>query len=52
MAVGKAVSDKEALVVLLTGTILCFIFFEVLKSDEWRSITLLVCKLSSTGKTD
>jgi hypothetical protein len=22
------------------------------KSDEWRSITLLVCKLFSTGKTD
>ena len=31
MAVGNAVSGEEALVVLLTGTILGFIFFEVLK---------------------
>jgi hypothetical protein len=52
LAVGNTVSGEEALLVLLAGTILGFIFLEVLKSDEWRSITLLVCKLFSTGKTD
>jgi hypothetical protein len=31
LAVGNAVSGEEALVVLLAGTILGFIFFEVLK---------------------
>jgi hypothetical protein len=51
LAVGNTVSGETALVVL-AGTILGFIFFEVLKSDELRSITLLVCKQFSAGKTD